>query len=296
MLRSYYEILNVKSNASKSEIKKQYKKLVKMYHPDINSSFEAEKVFKEISNAAEILLDDKKRKEYDFFRAKTIDEIKPKKEEKNTQTLKPQKGDDITVFVEINYQEAFLGVSKVINISNSIICPKCQGRKFANGRKCQYCNGLGEYTENKKITLKIPAGVKNNTKLRLKYEGKKGINGGLNGNLYAIIRLYQDDNLKIKDGVVYYNAFISPYSAVLGGSIKIPTLWGQTSIILPPLTKTNQSFKLIDVGILDKKTGKKGDEIVNIFIQIPKNLSQEEIQLYQKLREINLKKKNGKYI
>ncbi len=296
MLKSYYEILNVKSNASKSEIKKQYKKLVKMYHPDINSSFEAEKVFKEISNAAEILLDDKKRKEYDFFRAKTIDEIKPKKEEKNTQTLKPQKGDDITVFVEINYQEAFLGVSKVINISNSIICPKCQGRKFANGRKCQYCNGLGEYTENKKITLKIPAGVKNNTKLRLKYEGKKGVNGGLNGNLYAIIRLYQDDNLKIKDGVVYYNAFISPYSAVLGGSIKIPTLWGQTSIILPPLTKTNQSFKLIDVGILDKKTGKKGDEIVNIFIQIPKNLSQEEIQLYQKLREINLKKKNGKYI
>lgn len=296
MLKSYYEILNVKSNASKSEIKKQYKKLVKMYHPDINSSFEAEKVFKEISNAAEILLDDKKRKEYDFFRAKTIDEIKPKKEEKNTQTLKPQKGDDITVFVEINYQEAFLGVSKVINISNSIVCPKCQGRKFANGRKCQYCNGLGEYTENKKITLKIPAGVKNNTKLRLKYEGKKGVNGGLNGNLYAIIRLYQDDNLKIKDGVVYYNAFISPYSAVLGGSIKIPTLWGQTSIILPPLTKTNQSFKLIDVGILDKKTGKKGDEIVNIFIQIPKNLSQEEIQLYQKLREINLKKKNGKYI
>ena len=296
MLKSYYEILNVKSNASKSEIKKQYKKLVKMYHPDINSSFEAEKVFKEISNAAEILLDDKKRKEYDFFRAKTIDEIKSKKEEKNTQTLKPQKGDDITVFVEINYQEAFLGVSKVINISNSIVCPKCQGRKFANGRKCQYCNGLGEYTENKKITLKIPAGVKNNTKLRLKYEGKKGVNGGLNGNLYAIIRLYQDDNLKIKDGVVYYNAFISPYSAVLGGSIKIPTLWGQTSIILPPLTKTNQSFKLIDVGILDKKTGKKGDEIVNIFIQIPKNLSQEEIQLYQKLREINLKKKNGKYI
>lgn len=296
MLKSYYEILNVKSNASKSEIKKQYKKLVKMYHPDINSSFEAEKVFKEISNAAEILLDDKKRKEYDFFRAKTIDEIKPKKEEKNTQTLKPQKGDDITVFVEINYQEAFLGVSKVINISNSIVCPKCQGRKFANGRKCQYCNGLGEYTENKKITLKIPASVKNNTKLRLKYEGKKGINGGLNGNLYAIIRLYQDDNLKIKDGVVYYNAFISPYSAVLGGSIKIPTLWGQTSIILPPLTKTNQSFKLIDVGILDKKTGKKGDEVVNIFIQIPKNLSQEEIQLYQKLREINLKKKNGKYI
>ena len=69
MLKSYYEILQVSSNATKSEIKKQFKKLVKMYHPDVNQSIEAEAIFKEINKAAEILLDDEKRNNYDSLRA-----------------------------------------------------------------------------------------------------------------------------------------------------------------------------------------------------------------------------------
>ena len=69
MLKSYYEILNISPFASKNEIKSQYKKLVKMYHPDVNNSIEAEEKFKEINKAAQILLDDKKRKEYDTLRA-----------------------------------------------------------------------------------------------------------------------------------------------------------------------------------------------------------------------------------
>ena len=68
MLKSYYDILNVAPNASKSEIKNQYKKLVKMFHPDVNSSIEAEATFKEINKAAEILLDDIKRRNYDSLR------------------------------------------------------------------------------------------------------------------------------------------------------------------------------------------------------------------------------------
>ena len=67
-------------------------------------------------------------------------------------------------------------------------------------------------------------------------------------------------------------------------------------IKIPPLTKTNQSFKLIDVGILNKKTNKKGDEIVKILIQIPSKITSEEYQLYEQLKEINLKKKNAKFI
>ena len=68
MLKSYYDILNVSPNATKTEIKNQYKKLVKMFHPDVNSSIEAESTFKEINKAAEILLDDLKRKNYDSLR------------------------------------------------------------------------------------------------------------------------------------------------------------------------------------------------------------------------------------
>ena len=81
---------------------------------------------------------------------------------------------------------------------------------------------------------------------------------------------------------------------VKGGNINVPTLWGEATIKIPPLTKANQSFKLIDVGVLNKKTNKKGEQIVKISIQIPDSISKEEIELYEKLKEISLKSKHAK--
>ena len=153
----------------------------------------------------------------------------------------------------------------------------------------------GEKTTNKKITVKIPPAIKDKAKLRISNEGKQGENGGKNGNLYIIVNIESNEELKIKDGIVYHNAQISPYLAVLGGNLTVPTLWGEATIKIPPLTKNNQSFKLIDVGVLDEKTNKKGDEIVKVSIQIPSELTNEEYQLYERLKEINLKKKNAKF-
>jgi len=311
MLKSYYEILNVEPSATKSEIKNQYKRLVKMYHPDVNSSIEAESIFKEINKAADILLDDIKRKNYDTLRGTvkkpytnprkseySFQDLfkKPKKEEIKKEAPKPIKGDDILIDIEIDYTEAILGTQRSVNITHSTICPKCQGYKFANNLKCPYCDGLGEKIENKKITIKIPKGLKNGSKLRIKGEGQKGRFGGENGNLYITVNIEKNDELNIKDGIVYYNAQISPYIAVLGGNVQVPTLWGEATIKIPPLTKTNQSFKLIDVGVLDEKTNKKGSQIVKILIQIPTNISSGELALYEKLRDLNMKKTNGKTI
>lgn len=307
MLRSYYEILNISPNSSKAEIKRQYRKLVRMYHPDINSSFEAEEIFKEINKAAEILLDDDKRKSYDKLRAGYTDIknssgyayndlFKNKKTKRENKSIAPIKGDDITVNIKIDYMEAMLGTSRTVNIAQSSICPKCKGHKFANGIKCPYCNGLGEISTHRKINVKIPPSIKNNSKLRIKGEGKSGKFGGENGNLYVVVQIEQNEELKIKDGIVRYEASISPYTAILGGNITVPTLWGDATIKIPPLTKASQSFKLVDVGILNEKTNKKGEQIVKILIQIPNQISPEEYALYEKLREINLKKKNGKLL
>jgi len=311
MLKSYYEILNVEPSATKSEIKNQYKRLVKMYHPDVNSSIEAESIFKEINKAADILLDDIKRKNYDTLRGTvkkpytnprkseySFQDLfkKPKKEEIKKEAPKPIKGADITINVEIDYTEALLGTQRSVNIAHSILCPKWLGRKFANGQKCPYCDGLGEKTQNKKITIKIPKGLKNGSKLRIKGEGQLGKFGGENGNLYVIVDIEKNEELNIKDEIVYYNAPISPYTAILGGNVAVPTLWGEAMIKIPPLTKANQSFKLIDVGVMNEKTGKKGDMIVKIVIQIPDNITAQEHYLYEKLRDINLNKTNGKSI
>lgn len=312
MLKSYYEILNLPPNASKNEIKNQFKKLAKMYHPDVNSSLEAEKIFKEINKAASILLDDEKRKSYDALRTSSPkNTTKPKnnssnytfsdlfsKKQKQTPppNNQPKNGEDITVAITIDYSEAVLGTQRVVNITHSSVCPKCEGHKFSNGQKCPYCNGLGEKTINKKITVKIPANLKNNSKLRIKEEGGLGHFGGKNGNLYVIVHIEEPEDLKIKDNIVCYEAQISPYIAVLGGNVTVPTLWGEATIKIPPLTKTGQSFKLINVGVIDKKTGKKGDEIVKIVVQIPSEITDEEYRLYEKLKEINLKKKNARFI
>lgn len=307
MLKSYYDILNISENASKSEIKKQFRKLVRMYHPDLNSSFEAEQRFKEINKAADILLDDEKRKNYDNLRSvhKTFsnnyqknnsqksfsDIFSKKKEEKKEEIKKPINGEDITLNLKISTNEAILGTQRIVNVAHCSVCPKCNGRKFSNEKKCSYCNGLGEKTINKKITVKIPPSIKNKAKLRLVGEGKEGKFGGKNGNLYIIVEIINDNSeFKIKDGIVYFNAEITPYQAILGGNIKVPTLWGEATIKIPPLTKSNQSFKLIDVGVINQQTGKKGDEIVKIIIQIPSSVTDEELLLYEKLKEINSKK------
>ena len=310
MLKSYYEILNITPNATKSEIKKQYRRLVRMYHPDINSSLEAEEIFKEINKAATILLDDDKRKNYDRLRCSytskrseassnfTYDDLFKAKKQNRYETKAPQpiRGDDITVNITIDYMEAILGATRTVNIAQSTVCPKCKGHKFANGKICPNCNGLGEIVSLRKIKVKIPPAIKNNAKLRIKGEGKTGKFGGENGNLYVIVNIEQNEDLKIKDGIVKYTASISPYTAILGGNVTVPTLWGKATIKIPPLTKANQSFKLVDVGILDEKTNKKGDEIVKIIIQIPNEITSEEYALYEKLREINQKKKNAKSI
>ncbi len=308
-MKSYYEILEISELASDSEIKKQYRKLVRMYHPDVNSSFEAEEKFKEINRAAEILLDSEKRKNYDSLRRanknlyQNFEQAKKKNFSKNDffkkekEEKKPSKnGEDITLSVSIDIQEALLGTYRSVNIAHSMICPKCFGRKFANGAKCSFCNGLGEKTIHKKITVKIPPMVKNGAKLRIKGEGKKGENGGSDGNLYVVLNIESSPELNIIDNVVYYEAKISPYFAVLGGNLTVPTLWGEAIIKIPPLTKSNQSFKLIDVGVLDEKTGKKGDEIVKVIIQIPSKMTDEEYRLYEQLQEINNNKTNAKSI
>ncbi len=307
-MQSYYEILNVESTSSKEEIKKQYKKLVRMYHPDVNSSPEAEEIFKNITRASEILLDDEKRKKYDLLRSanKKVNQKKYnnssdytfsdlfQKNKKTKEEPKAIQGEDITVSVTIDSKEAILGTTRTVNIATSILCPKCEGHKFANNQKCTYCEGKGEITKNKKITVKIPSSVKNKSKLRIKGEGKIGKFGGKNGNLYVIVNVEQKhEDFKIENGIVYYDAYISPYTAILGGNVKVPTLWGDATIKIPPLTKTNQSFKLIDVGIMNEKTQKKGDEIVKILIQIPTSITDEEFYLYEKLKEINLKKRNA---
>ena len=198
---------------------------------------------------------------------------------------KPQKGRDITTEVTITADEVLTGSKRIINVLTTSTCSVCGGHKFINGNKCSNCNGSGEVSTRKKITVTIPKGIKNGTKLRIKKEGASGKNGGENGDLFIIVKIETIQKVYYDKLNIHYNVPISPSEAVLGEEIKVPVFDGSVRLKLPKNTKSGQKFRISGQGI--KKNGKVGDLIITVTIEISQDLSDDEIKLYEKLKNLS---------
>jgi len=198
---------------------------------------------------------------------------------------KPQKGADISTEVVITPMDVITGTKKVINILTTHTCPKCGGRKFLNGAKCFNCNGTGEVSNRKKITVTIPKGVKDGAKLRLRGEGGIGLNGAPSGDLYIAIKVDIVSKIRFDKLNIYYEVPITPFEAALGEEIKIPVFDGVVNLKLPKNTCSGQKFRIANQGI--KKNGKTGDLIITVSIEFSQDLSDDEIKLYQKLKNLS---------
>lgn len=300
---NYYEILGVTPESSQAEIKSAYRKLARKYHPDVNPNGIRE--FKEISKAYETLSNEDKRKRYDIingiFKNQNTEDYSRKNSKKNskhskfseifnsafekTEEIKPTDGENISSDITISLSEVLHGANRTVNIYHKELCPRCKGRKFVNGSKCTVCNGSGEYSIHKKITVKIPKDIKNGSKLRIKGEGGEGKFGGRNGDLFLNINIQGNSNISYEGANILYNVPITPYEAVLGGDISIPTLNGTVTLKLPQNTSSGQKFRLQGQGL--NKNGKSGDMIITVSIEIPKHLSDDEVKLYEKLKKLS---------
>lgn len=171
-------------------------------------------------------------------------------------------------------------------------CPTCHGKGIKISDPCQKCKGTGMCNEEKKLELKIPAGVDNGSKMRLSGEGDSGKNGGPSGDLYVVLYVKESDYFK-RDGVnVYSKLDILPAQAVLGDEITIKTLSGEKTISIPAGIQCNETIKLKGEGIpYLGRNGQKGDHIVVVDVVIPTKVSEEEKQLYKRLYEIKSGKK-----
>ncbi len=212
----------------------------------------------------------------------------PHKEQKKKP--KPENGRNINFTVSIKLEEAINGTTRTVNVLHTEKCPKCEGRKFINGAKCPMCKGTGEISIHKRINVKIPAGVKKGSKIRVANEGDKGYNGGKNGDLFLTIEI-EDNRLFKFDGLnVLCEIPITPYEAALGATIEIPSVSGNISMKIPPLTTSGQKFRISGQGLKDEKKGKTGDEIVTVKIEMPKDLSDREKELYEELKKHSTQK------
>lgn len=245
------------------------------------------KTSKETSNKTEKTKTSHKKKTNTFSLIKSIKYFlaKIQKSKIRQENKKPQKGQNITTEVAISPEEVITGSKRIINVLTTQTCPTCYGHKFINGGKCTNCGGKGEISKRKRITVTIPKGVKDGAKLRIKNEGGSGRNGGQNGDLYIIIKIETKTKFHFDKQNIYYNVPITPYEAALGEEIRVPTFDGIIKLKLPKNTCSGQKFRISGQGI--KKNGKIGDLIITVSIEFSHDLSDDEIRLYERLKNLS---------
>lgn len=141
----------------------------------------------------------------------------------------------------------------------------------------------------KSFTVKIPAGIRNNEKIRLIGQGKKGENGGKNGDLLIKLNIENNKKFRLQGYNIYTDLKLQPWEAALGTRINIEGIDGDETLYIQKGIQTGDKIKVQGKGYKDGKGG-RGDLIAEVKIVVPKKLSQEEIKLYENLKELSIKK------
>ncbi|MBW2051000.1 MAG: molecular chaperone DnaJ [Deltaproteobacteria bacterium] len=165
-------------------------------------------------------------------------------------------------------------------------CPQCGGSGRAQGFKpCPACRGQGQTLQKEKIKARIPAGVDNGSKVRLAGKGMPGMGGGPAGDLFLEIEIAPDPVFHRQGRDIYIDAKVPLFDAVLGGKVEVPTPTGGRAMLkIPAGTQTDQKFRLKGKGIPRGKSKPAGDLYVTAKIQVPKDLSPEAKEMFEKLK------------
>ena len=287
----YYKILGVAKNATESEIKKAYRKLARKYHPDLNPNDSvAEKKFKEINEANEVLSNAENRKKYDEY-GKDWQHAEEFEKAKQQQYYQQNRQQHTTGgFSESDYSDFFESIFGSQRSQGSRI--RYKGQDF-NAELHLTLNDVYSThkrtltIDGKKIGLTIPAGVKNNQVIKIAGKGGKGINGGPNGDLYIRFIIADHPKFKRDRNDLYTTANISLYRAMLGGEVIVDTFDGKVKLNVKPETQTGTKVKLKGKGFpIYKKEGEFGDLYVTYNVKLPSKLSDKEKELFKELSKL----------
>lgn len=288
IFKNYYKILELEtSRVSKDEIKNAYRKAVKKHHPDTNLGDNlAEERIKDINEAYKVLSNPSSKRKYDrmwnanvgrkkeeenkidsnsifseffnmfFGNVETEDDIKKIKKAKVA-----VKGENVETEIKVKIEDAFYGLTKKISL------------RTVEGKM-------------KTFTVSIPAGIRDGEKIRLIGQGKTGINGGKNGDLFIKINIENDSKFKLKGYDLYTDLCLTPWEAALGTRVKIDSIDDETQVYIPQGIQSGEIVKIQSKGYKNDQGG-RGDLIVEVKIMVPKQLTDEEKNLFEKLNEIS---------
>lgn len=161
-------------------------------------------------------------------------------------------------------------------ISIQRTCPKCNGTGSVIEKVCRSCRGEGRVQETSKVKIKIPPGVDTGNRLCSRGQGEAGTQGGEPGDLYVVVHLKEHEVFERTNDDLYCEIPIKFTLAALGGTIEVPTLDGKASLKIPSGTQSGTVFRLRGHGIPNLRTGRKGDQMIRISIDVPKRLTKDQ--------------------
>lgn len=283
--KNYYKILDLEtSHVSIEEIKVAYRLAAKKYHPDVNIGDKlAEERIKDINEAYRVLSVPASKRKYDRIwnsrfakKPRAFSEkgekgaiinmflgnvSKEKIQTEENRKAKPKKGEDVETQITISINEAFYGLEKQISLRNI-------DGKIRN------------------ITIKIPEGIIDGEKIRLIGQGKPGKNGGKNGDLYIKINIQNDKKFKLEGYDIYTDLLLTPWEAALGTRANVQTIDDETKVYIPQGIQSGEKIKIPGKGY-KHINGTRGDLIAEIKVMVPKKLTAQEKEIFEKLKEIS---------
>ena len=165
-------------------------------------------------------------------------------------------------------------------------CPNCQGAGEVYLEKCKKCGGDGRTKDEQEIEIDIPAGIQDGQTISIEGQGEAGEKGASSGNLYINIHVIPHQKFKREGNNILSKEYITFSQATLGDKILVDTISGQIKMKVPAGTQSGEVFKIRDEGVPFLNRHGRGDQLVKIIVKIPKNLSREQKNLIEKLREV----------
>ena len=184
---------------------------------------------------------------------------------------------------QIHYQQGFLTVART--------CGHCRGAGRVITKPCQVCQGRGQTSRERKLTVKIPAGIDTGQRLRISGEGEFGGQGASPGDLYVVVHVNEHPFFIREGDNLYCEVPVDYPTMVLGGTIEVPTLNGDAKITIPRATKSGTRFRLRGKGMPEVNGGKPGDLFLAVQIGTPDKLTKEQRSLIEKLSKTMIKQK-----